>query len=149
MEKMEKSAGRPREAIAGCGTNRLVIAIVIFITIFTASCDALYRAQLIADLPQDQQYKVRIVGRLESSWMLKRAGIKEISEKTFSGYSKILEINLIGPGVVTTDLANEFWNDVSYIELIRLSDGNVTVVKRENVRIYKADGRDIILYIKI
>jgi len=125
-------------------------AMLFILSVFLVSCDGYYRAQLIADLPQDQQYKVLIHSdRLDASWLFQGKNINKISDRHFSGFSKILTITAIGPGFVKVNLNDEFWNSVSFIEIIRISDGDRKIIKKEDVRVYKASDLDVIMYILI
>ena len=125
-----------------------LITIVIILSLY--SCDAMYHYQIWAVLPSDQKYSIKIkLSSDEDQSILGDYISSEIESKDYSGVSIILDRNMIGPGVIIVDLEKAFWQCVDEITFEGKVDGKMYPINKENASIYKANKRDIIIYINL
>ena len=125
-----------------------LITIVIILSLY--SCDAMYHYQIWAVLPSDQKYSIKIkLSSDEDQSILGDYISSEIESKDYSGVSIILDRNMIGPGVIIVDLEKAFWQCVDEITFEGKVDGKMYLINKENASIYKANKRDIIIYINL
>jgi hypothetical protein len=125
-----------------------LITIVIILSLY--SCDAMYHYQIWAVLPSDQKYSIKIkLSSDEDQSILGDYISSEIESKDYSGVSIILDRNMIGPGVIIVDLEKAFWQCVDEITFEGKVDGKMYLINKENASIYRANKRDIIIYINL
>ncbi len=125
-----------------------LITIVIILSLY--SCDAMYHYQIWAVLPSDQEYSIKIkLSSDEDQSILGDYISSEIESKDYSGVSIILDRNMIGPGVIIVDLEKAFWQCVDEITFEGKVDGKMYLINKENASIYRANKRDIIIYINL
>ena len=125
-----------------------LITIVIILSLY--SCDAIYHYQIWAVLPSDQKYSIKIkLSSDEDQSILGDYISSEIESKDYSGVSIILDRNMIGPGVIIVDLEKAFWQCVDEITFEGKVDGKMYLINKENASIYRANKRDIIIYINL
>ncbi|HAL93309.1 MAG TPA: hypothetical protein P5030_05060 [Rectinema sp.] len=125
-----------------------LITIVIILSLY--SCDAMYHYQIWAVLPSDQKYSIKIkLSSDEDQSILGDYISSEIESKDYSGVSIILDRKMIGPGVIIVDLEKAFWQCVDEITFEGKVDGKMYPINKENASIYKANKRDIIIYINL
>jgi len=123
---------------------------LVLLAALSVSCDSLYQYIVLGDFPQQDKFKVDIKIKKENgNWLLSKEEIKHIGQREFSGLCKIIEKRNIGPGVVKLNIEKVFTDEIEEIKIIRLSDGKESVLRTQDIEIYKETERKVIIYIRV